>query len=182
MSLRDDLVRSFRWVDGHADVWRWFAAGDLFRRIVEELADPFRDGPVTKVAALEARGFILAGAVARELEAGVLGVRKQGGALPGPPTEARTSPDYRGRRLTLVMQSDLLGGDDQVLLVDDWIETGSQALAARSLIEGTGATFAGLAVIVRDGTPIEVQEQLQRLHVLIDAEALGPADALPSES
>ncbi|HWL89938.1 MAG TPA: hypothetical protein VNP90_01120 [Actinomycetota bacterium] len=79
------------------------------------------------------------------------------------------------------MQSELLAGDDRVLLVDDWIETGSQALAARSLIEGTGAEFAGLAVIVRDGTPMEVQEQLQRLHVLIDADAFGPADALPSE-
>lgn len=55
------------------------------------------------------------------------------------------------------MQSDLLTAEDQVLLVDDWIETGSQALAARALIEGTGATFAGLAVIVRDGTSNEVQ-------------------------
>ncbi len=80
------------------------------------------------------------------------------------------------------MRSDLLAGEDQVLLVDDWIETGSQALSARALIEGTGATFAGLAVIVRDGTPIEVQERLRRLHVLVDAEAFGPADALPSES
>jgi len=180
MGVRDDLVRSFRWADGHADVWRWFAEGDLFRRIVGELADPFRDG-VTKVASLEARGFLLAGAVAMELGAGVIGLRKQGGALPGPRSEIRTSPDYRGRRLSVVMQSELLAGDDRVLLVDDWIETGSQALAARSLIEGTGAEFAGLAVIVRDGTPMEVQEQLQRLHVLIDADAFGPADALPSE-
>lgn len=181
MSVRDDLVRSFRWVDGHADVWRWFADGQLVRGIVGELAIPFRDAGVTKVAALEARGFLLAGAVANELGAGLVGVRKKGGALPGPRSEAVTSPDYRGRRLTLVMQSDLLTREDRVLLVDDWIETGSQALAARALIEGTGATFAGLAVIVRDGTPMEVQERLQRLHVLIDAEAFGPPDALPSE-
>jgi hypothetical protein len=58
MSVRDDLVRSFRWVDGHADVWRWFSNGELLRRIVEELADPFRGVGVTKVATLEARGFV----------------------------------------------------------------------------------------------------------------------------
>lgn len=181
MNVRDELVRSFRWVDGHADVWRWFADGELFRRIAGELADPFRSVGVTKVAAVEARGFLLAGAVARQLGAGVVAVRKEGGALAGTRSEAQTSPDYRGRRLILAMQSNLLTGEDHVLLVDDWIETGSQALAARSLIEGKGAAFAGLAVIVRDGTPMEVQEQLQRIHVLIDAEAFGPADALPSE-
>ena len=181
MSVRDDLVRSFRWIDGHADVWRWFSDGELFRKIGGELADPFRDVGVTKVAAVEARGFLLAGAVAKELEAGVVGVRKKGGALPGARSEVLTSPDYRGRRLTLVMQSDPLSGGDSVLLVDDWIETGSQALGARSLIEGTGARYAGLAVVVRDGTSIEVQERLQPLHVLLDAEALGASDALPSE-
>lgn len=180
MSVRDDLLCSFQWVDGHADVWGWFADGELFRRIVGELADPFRDAGVTKVASLEARGFLLAGVVGNELGADVVSIRKQGGALPGPRSEVVTSPDYRGRRLTLVMQSDLLTREDRVLLVDDWIETGSQALAARTLIEGTGAAFAGLAVIVRDGTPLEVQGRLQRLHVLVDAEAFGPPDAIPS--
>ena len=181
MSVRDELLRSFRRVDGHADVWRWFSDGELFGRIVRELSDPFRGVGVTKVAAVEARGFLLAGVVGNELGAGVVAIRKQGGALPGARSEAVTSPDYRARRLTLVMQSDLLTREDRVLVVDDWIETGSQALAVRALIEGTGAAFAGLAVIVRDGTPVEVQERLQRLHVLIDAEAFGPSDALPSE-
>jgi adenine phosphoribosyltransferase len=69
-----------------------------------------------------------------------------------------------------------------VLLVDDWIETGSQALGARTLIEGTGARFAGLAVVVRDGTSMEVQERLRPLHVLLDVEALGASDALPSDT
>ena len=80
-----------------------------------------------------------------------------------------------------MLQSGSLTDEDQVLLVDDWIQTGSQALAARALIEGTGARFAGLAVIVRDRLSDAVQEGLRPLHFLIDAGALGPADALPSE-
>lgn len=182
MGVRDDLVRSFRWIDGHADVWIWFFDGDLFHRIVRELADPFRGVGVTKVAAVEARGFLLAGALAEELETGVVGVRKTGGAFPGARAEAVTSPDYRDRRLTLMMQSDPLSEKDMVLLVDDWLETGSQALAARALIEGTGARFAGLAVIVRDRTSEDVQGRLQPLHALVDVEALGPSDALPSNT
>lgn len=63
-----------------------------------------------------------------------------------------------------MLQSDHLTDVDRVLLVDDWIETGSQALAARTLIDGTGAELAGLAVIVRDGTTREVQERLQPIH------------------
>jgi adenine phosphoribosyltransferase len=181
MGVRDDPVRSFRWVDGHADVWRWFSEPELFGRIVGELVDPIRDTSITHIAAVEARGFLLVGAAARELGAGVVGIRKKGGALPGPRSEARTTADYRGRRIDLAMRTGSLTAGDQVLLVDDWIETGSQALAARALIEGTGATFAGLAVIVRDGTSVEAQGGLQPLHFLVDAEAFGPADALPSE-
>jgi adenine phosphoribosyltransferase len=181
MGVRDDLVRSFRWVDGHADVWRWFSEPELFAGIVAELIDPFRGTSITHVAAVEARGFLLVGAAARELGAGVVGIRKQGGALPGPRSEARTAADYRGRQLELAMQTGSLTAENQVLLVDDWIETGSQALSARALIEGTGAAFAGLAVIVRDGTSDDVQRGLQPLHFLVDAGAFGLADALPSE-
>ncbi len=71
MGVRDELLRSFHWIDGHADVWRWFSDAELFGRIVRELSDPFRRVGVTKVAAVEARGFLLAGAVAKELDAGV---------------------------------------------------------------------------------------------------------------
>jgi adenine phosphoribosyltransferase len=180
VTIQDDLVRAFRWIDGHADVWRWLADGELFSKIVVAIVEPFRDVGVTKVAALEARGFLLAGDVATDLGAGVVGVRKQGAVLPGPRSEALTDADYRGRRLTVAMETGLLIERDHVLLVDDWIETGSQALAARALITGAGATFAGLGVIVRDGTPKDVQARLQPVHCLIDVEALGPSDALPS--
>jgi len=54
VTLRDDLLQRFEWVGGHADVWRLFSDGDLFRRLARGLAEPF--GDATKVAGLEARG------------------------------------------------------------------------------------------------------------------------------
>jgi adenine phosphoribosyltransferase len=181
MNLQEELVRSFRWVEGHADVWPWFSHGALFGRIVEALVAPFRDAGITRVAAIEARGFLLAGAAGIRLGVGMVAIRKEISAFPGPRTETTTEEDYRGRRLTLSMQVGLLSDVDRVLLVDDWLETGSQAVAGRALIERTGATFAGLAIVVRDGTPTDVQARLRPLHALIDTEALGPSDALPSE-
>jgi adenine phosphoribosyltransferase len=180
MAIEEDLIRSFRWIDGHADVWRWFSNGELLRRIVQALAAPFSDGEITMVAAVESRGLLLAGAITHELGAGVVGIRKDGGPLPGPKSEAVTAADYRGRRLTLQMQAGVIASGDRVLLVDDWIETRSQALAASELIVREGASFMGLAAIVRDGTSDEVIERLQLFHALIDVEALGPPDALPS--
>jgi len=181
MSLQEELARSFRWVNGHADVWPWFSRGELFGRIVGALIEPFREAAITRVAAIEARGFLLAGAAGTQLGVGVVAIRKEVGTFPGPRVEATTEDDYRGRRLALAMEVGLLSDVDRVLLIDDWLETGSQALAARVLIEGTGATFAGLAVIVRDGTQVDVQDRLWPLHALIDVEALGPSDALPSK-
>jgi adenine phosphoribosyltransferase len=44
MSIADDLLTRFRWVDGHADVWRLFVDQGLFARMIAALADPFRAG------------------------------------------------------------------------------------------------------------------------------------------
>jgi hypothetical protein len=61
-ALRAELLDRFRWVSGHADVWRLFYEGDLFARLSVALADPFRDEAITKVTGIEARGFILGSA------------------------------------------------------------------------------------------------------------------------
>ena len=173
MTLRDDLVARFAWVDGHADVWRLFADGPLFGRVVAALAEPFRD--VTKVAGVEARGFILGAAAAAERGVGFVAIRKEGGLLPGPKAEVRTAPDYRGVEGLLRVQRGALGGGDRVVLVDDWAERGSQALAARALIEECGAEFVGLSVIV-DQLEDEIRCRLGRVHALVSADQLGPSD------
>ena len=148
MAVGDQLLARFRWIDGHADVWRLFYDRELFLSLVAALAHPYRDSGITKVAGIEARGFILGAAVALELRTGFVAIRKEGGIFPGDKLTSDTPPDYRQQSTRLRLQRDSLQSDDLVLLVDDWFETGSQALTAKSLIEGAGAEFVGSSVIV----------------------------------
>jgi adenine phosphoribosyltransferase len=148
MRARAVVLERFRWVDGHADVWPVFADAAAFALTVEALAWPWRDAGVTKVCGIESRGFVLGGAVAHELGAGFVAVRKTDGLLPGVNLHATSAPDYRGQTHTLRLQRAQLDPPDRVLLVDDWAEAGSQAMAAKQLIERSSASFVGLSIIV----------------------------------
>jgi adenine phosphoribosyltransferase len=59
-----------------------------------------------------------------------------------------TEADWRGRRHELQLQQAPVAADDRVLVVDDWAETGNQALAVRHLVEEAGAVYVGLSLIV----------------------------------
>jgi adenine phosphoribosyltransferase len=166
----DALLARFAWAGGHADVWRWFDDADTLRASAGALVDPFRDA-ATKVAGIESRGFILGAACALELNVGFVPIRKGGGLFPGPKAVVETSADYRGGRQTLRLQRAALGAGDRVLLVDDWIETGSQAAGARTLVEGCGATFLGVAAVV-DELQADRRERLVRVHTLLAKESL----------
>ena len=173
--MRDLAARvaaRFRWVEGHADMWSLFADASLFEGITSALAGPFRGADITKVAGIEARGFILGGAVARELGTGFVAIRKDTGLFPGPKLTRNAASDYRGNSSLLRLQRASLSPGDRVLLVDDWIETGSQAAAAQGLVQDGGAQFVGVSVIVnqlpRDSTPM-----LGTFAAVIRAEALG---------
>lgn len=146
--LAEVLARRIDIVDGHADVWRLFADGELFRRVVSALAEPFRDAGATKVVGIESRGFVLGGAVALELGLGFVAIRKPGGLLPGPKEEVQAGRDYRGNSHVLRVQRQSLVRGDAVFLVDDWAEEGAQAAAAKQLVERCGARWLGASVIV----------------------------------
>jgi adenine phosphoribosyltransferase len=79
---------------------------------------------------------------------------------------AESGTDYRGNRHTLRVQRAALADGDRVLLVDDWIETGSQAAAAKQLVESCGARLIGIATVVTELTPGAARD-LGRLHALV---------------
>jgi adenine phosphoribosyltransferase len=171
-TLAEDLVERIGFdADGHSDIWRAFADRELFARTVAALAVPFRGERYTKIAGLEARGFVLGGAMAAYTGAGFVAVRKQEGWLPGEVAQRETEPDWQGHRHALRVQRGAMGAGDRVVLVDDWFETGAQALAARALIEETGATLVGMSIIVDDLSD-DVRGRLGRLHSLLRADAL----------
>ena len=169
--VRRDLLALFRWVDGHADVWPLFYDRKSFRPLVAALADPFRKAHVTKVAGIEGRGFILGAAVAIELEAGFVAVRKATGLFPGAKHSRITPPDYTGAGTALRIQRLSVSPDDCILLVDDWCETGNQAYTARAMIEDAGGQFAGTSVIV-DQLTAEARARLEPFSALITYDSL----------
>jgi adenine phosphoribosyltransferase len=169
------LLSRFAWQGGHANVWRVFDDGEVFAKIVTALAEPWRSARVSKVCGVEARGFILGSAVAFELGAGFVAIRKAGSLFPGPKDSETTAPDYRGIVHQLEIQQRALDTSDRVLLVDDWAEKGSQALAAKRLIKQCGATLLGLAVMVDQLS--DVQRAL-----LGDVRSIVRADDLPPSS
>jgi adenine phosphoribosyltransferase len=169
----EELRSAIPWVDAHADVWHLFADGALLGRCVTALVAPYRDEGVTHVAGIEARGFVLGGAAAAALGAGFVAIRKATGHLPGDVLATKTGAGYRGVRETLRLQADVLPRSGRILLVDDWVETGSQLLAARELIERTDATVVGVSVIV-DQAEEAVHRDLARFAALVRADELAP--------
>ncbi len=115
------------------------------RITVDQLVQPFQGARIDKVAGIEARGFILGGAVAHQLEAGFVPIRKKG-KLPWKAIGQDYALEYGNDRIE--MHEDALLEREQVLLIDDLIATGGTAEAAIHVIARTGAQLVGVAVVV----------------------------------
>lgn len=168
-SLADELAERLRYFDGHSDTLGLFAHAGFLERAAQGLVAPFGDSDVTKIAGIEARGFVLAAAAAVELGVGFVGVRKTGSLLAGEKAELRTAVDWRGRRDVLRLQRHVIAPGDTVLVVDDWAETGAKALATRALIEECGGTYAGLSLLVNQLRPA-TQSRLEPVAFVVRAE------------
>jgi adenine phosphoribosyltransferase len=177
-AAREAILATFRWVDGHADIWRLFGDPTTFGSVVRRVAEVVAESGASKVAGVESRGFILGGAVAAAVGVGFVPIRKETGLFPGDKLTVRADADYRGHQHLLRMQRDALRPDDRVLLVDDWAELGSQALAARELVERASARWAGLALIV-DQLPAKTRALLAPVTSVVTADELGPSDTGP---
>jgi adenine phosphoribosyltransferase len=116
-----------------------------FRAAVDELAKPFADTRIDKVVGIEARGFILGGAVAHQLSAGFVPARKRG-KLPWRAIAQEYQLEYGVD--VMEMHEDALAAHERVLLVDDLIATGGTAFAALALIDRLGATCVGVSAVI----------------------------------
>lgn len=175
-AAREAVLTRFAWRAGHGDVWSVFSDGAAFAAVVDGMAEPWLGCGISHVVAVESRGFLLGGAVAVRLGAGLVGVRKPGGLLPGSTVQVTARRDYRGREHELRMQAVLAPGD-VVLLVDDWAERGSQAQAASGLVEQCGARVAGLALMI-DQLDDGARAKHARVTALVTAAELGDPNAL----
>lgn len=140
---------------GRCDVTPLFAQPAAFAQLIADLAQPFSATPLDYVAGIDALGFILGAALALHLRTGFIPIRKKG-KLPGPAFQAEFV-DYSGQSKGLELRRGLLKGGDQVLLVDEWIETGAQMQAAIDLVEQAGGRVAGLATINIDDSPVSTR-------------------------
>ncbi|MFZ0559303.1 MAG: adenine phosphoribosyltransferase [Methylovirgula sp.] len=116
-----------------------------FRRAVDELVQPWSGTKIDKIAGIEARGFILGGAVAHQLSAGFVPIRKKG-KLPHKVVSIGYSLEYGIDAME--MHVDALTPGERVILVDDLIATGGTAEAAVKLLQKLGADVIAACFVI----------------------------------
>ena len=125
------------------DITPLLADAEALATVVRALGSGY--GPVGKVAGIEARGFILASAVACQLGSGFAPVRKQG-RLPGPTYAQSYQLEYGSA--TIEVHQDAFSPGERVLIVDDVLATGGTAEATMALVRRAGAEVVGVAVLL----------------------------------
>jgi adenine phosphoribosyltransferase len=116
-----------------------------FRRTVDQLVDPWAGSKIDKVAGIEARGFIIGGAVAHQVSAGFVPIRKKG-KLPHSTVRMAYSLEYGMDEME--MHADAMRSGERVILVDDLIATGGTAEGAVKLLRQIGAQVVAACFIV----------------------------------
>ena len=147
------------------DVTTLFNDARGFRMAVDQLLHPYAGAQIDKVAGLEARGFILGGAVAHQLGKGFVPIRKKG-KLPGKTVEQAYQLEYG--EAVMELHDDALQPDERVLLVDDLLATGGTAEAGIRLIEKLGAEVIACAFVI-DLPDLGGRAHLEKLGVPVHA-------------
>ncbi len=113
--------------------------------VVRRLADPYRNADVSLVAGIESRGFILGAAVARDLAAGFVPIRKSG-KLPAETASVSYALEYGADSIEI--HTDAIVPGQRVLLLDDLLATGGTMEAAVKLVKGLRARVVGIAFLI----------------------------------
>jgi adenine phosphoribosyltransferase len=127
------------------DITTLLADARAFRQAVDELVQPLAGMKIDKVAGIEARGFILGGAVAHQLSVGFVPLRKKG-KLPHRTRTVEYALEYGTDCIEMHLDAVLEG--ERVMLIDDLIATGGTALAAIELLTHARAHIAAAAFVI----------------------------------
>jgi adenine phosphoribosyltransferase len=127
------------------DITPLLADHTAFAGAIDRIVSRYGRGNVDKVAGIEARGFILASAVAYHFGAGLVPVRKAG-KLPSATYSSAYSYEYA--QASLEIHRDAFEPDDRVLLVDDVLATGGTLAAAAGLVQQAGGVVVGCSVLL----------------------------------
>lgn len=127
------------------DVTTLFGDAQGLKAAVTQMAEPFRALPVDAVAGIEARGFILGGAIADRLGCGFIPIRKKG-KLPWKTIGQEYSLEYGVD--VIEIHEDALAPGQRILIVDDLIATGGTAEAAVKLVRRSGGVIVGATFII----------------------------------
>ena len=167
-SSTDTLLASIRTIPDYPkpgilfrDITTLLGNAQAFRRAIDELVHPYAGRKVDKIAGIEARGFILGGAVAHQLSAGFIPVRKKG-KLPGETLRVTYALEYGTDEIEV--HRDAVQPGERVLLVDDLIATGGTAEGAVNLLTRLGAEVVAACFIV-DLPELGGADKIRRLGV-----------------
>jgi len=127
------------------DITTLLGNAEAFRAAVDQLAAPYANIGVGKVAGIEARGFILGGAVAHQLQAGFVPIRKKG-KLPHDTVRIGYSLEYGTDEIEI--HRDAIAPGEKVILIDDLIATGGTATAAISLLRSLSAEVVAACFVI----------------------------------
>lgn len=127
------------------DITTLLGDAGAFRRAVDELVKPWAGTRIDRVAGIEARGFILGGAMAHQLCAGFVPIRKRG-KLPHSTVRVAYSLEYGIDEME--MHTDALSAGERIILVDDLIATGGTAEAAVKLLRSLGGELLAACFII----------------------------------
>ena len=143
------------------DITTLLGSPRAFRRAIDELVQPWAGMKIDKVAGIEARGFIIGGAVAHQCSAGFVPIRKKG-KLPHTTVRIAYSLEYGIDEME--MHEDAVAPSDRVILVDDLIATGGTAEGAVKLLRRIGAEVLAACFIV-DLPDLGGADKLRKLDV-----------------
>lgn len=151
-SLQETLLSSIRTIPDYPkpgimfrDITTLLGDARAFRRAVDELVHPYAGMKVDKIAGIEARGFILGGAIAHQLSAGFIPIRKKG-KLPHDTVRVAYSLEYGIDEME--MHKDAVRPGEKVILVDDLIATGGTAEGAVKLLTQMGADIVAACFVI----------------------------------